>query len=114
MIVSQDKSSTNSERNQMIIISPKAAKNATSLTVEQQALVKEWTSFCQDRSVRSRSVFIDYSALRNVGAWGCEERIRKFLVRSPVTLDVLASSKTLEGALKLAAKLAAARGYNAA
>jgi hypothetical protein len=93
----------------MIIISTKAAQNAKSITAEQQALVKEWTSFCQDRNVIERSVYVDFSNGRNVGPWGYEERVRKFLVRSPITLEVFTASKTLEGALKLAAKLSAVR-----
>jgi hypothetical protein len=93
----------------MIIISTAAAQNAPSITPEQRLLVKEWLEFCRDKSICSRAMYVDYRRLRNVGRWGCEERVRKFLVCSPVTLDILASSKTLEGALKLAAKLAAAR-----
>jgi len=93
----------------MIIISTKAAQNAKTITPEQQALVKEWTSFCQDRNVVKRSVYVDYSNGRSVGPWGYEERVRKFLVRNPVTLEVLTASKTLDGALKLAAKLSSAR-----
>ena len=92
----------------MIIISTRAAKNAT-LTAEQQALVKEWTSFCTDREVLGRSVYIDHSNSRMVGPWGCEPRVRKFLVRNASSLDIMTTSKTLEGALKLAAKLSEKR-----
>jgi hypothetical protein len=99
--------STTNRGSNMIIISIKAAQNAKNITTDQQALVKEWTSFCQDRNTIKRSVYIDFSNGRSVGPWGYEERVRKFLVRSPITLEILTTSKTLDGAMKLAAKLSA-------
>jgi len=89
----------------MIIISLAAAKNAEVITPEQQALVKEWTSFCRDKSIRARSVYVDYDRGVNIGRWGWKERALKFTVKSAVTLEVLTSAKTLNAALKLAAKL---------
>jgi len=89
----------------MIIISTAAAQEAEAITSEQQALVKEWLSFCRDKNVRARSVYVDYDRGVNIGRWGWKERAFKFTVKSAVTLEILTSAKTLNAALKLAAKL---------
>jgi hypothetical protein len=88
----------------MIIINTRAARNAPNMTPEQQAMVREWENFCHDPDVIERGVYIDHHNLRMVGPWHCEPRVRKFLVRNARTLEIMAASKTLEGALKLAAK----------
>jgi len=86
----------------MIIISTQAAKKSESITPEQQALVKEWLEFCRDKKIRCASVYVDYDNGIHVGRWGYKNRVRKFTVKSAQTLEILTSSTTLEGALKLA------------
>lgn len=93
----------------MIIVSTQASQQAETITPEQQALVREWLSFCHDRGLRRASVYVDFSELRDIGRWSCEKRARPFVVRSATTLDVLTSSKTFQGAMKLAAELSARR-----
>lgn len=89
----------------MIIVSTRASEQAEAITPDQQALVREWVAFCHDKNLRRASVYVDYSELRDIGRWSCEKRARPFVVRSATTLDVLTSSKTFQGAMKLAAEL---------
>lgn len=89
----------------MIIISTAAASRVR-LSDDQKALVRPWESFCHDKKVRQFALYVDYSAIRDTSRWKCAKRERPFVVRSASTLDVLTSSKTFEGAMKLAAKMA--------
>lgn len=94
----------------MIIIDPSAARAAgDALTPAQRALVREWTDYCHDSQLRRVAMLIDYDSTRWSSRWGCKARTRPWLVKFASTLDVATSSKTLEGALRLAAKWVEAR-----
>jgi hypothetical protein len=88
-----------------IILSTCVAREVPELAPELQALVKPWQAFCHDRRLRRASLYVDYTSLVHVGRWGARERKRPFVVRSATTLDVLASCKTLDGALASARRL---------
>ena len=93
-----------------VIIDPSAARAAgDALTPAQRALVREWTDYCHDAQLRRVALIIDHDPTRWIGRWGCEPRTRPWVVKFASTLDVATSSKTLEGALRLAAKLSKAR-----
>lgn len=94
----------------MIIIDPNAARAAgDALTPAQRALVREWTDYCHDAQLRRVAMIIDHDQTRSTSRWQCEQRARPWIVRFASTLDIATSSKTLEGALRLAAKRAKAR-----
>ena len=94
----------------MIIIDPSAARAAgDALTPAQRALVREWTDYCHDKKLRKVALIIDHDPTRWIGRWGCESRTRPWTVKFASTLVIATSSKTLAGALRLAAKLSKAR-----
>ena len=93
----------------MIIISTRAAQKAETITPDQQQLVKPWLSFCRDRHIRRASVYVDYDNGSNPSRWTYKERVRKFTVKSAQTLEILTSSTTLEGALRLARPISESR-----
>jgi hypothetical protein len=68
----------------MIIVSAKAAQKAESITEQQQALVKEWSEFCHDKTTRRNAVIVDFENGRSIGRWGYEERKRKFVLRNDI------------------------------
>lgn len=87
----------------MIIISTAAAVNARDdMTEEQKQLVMSWLDFCHRKDVRRRAAYVDYSTVRNIGRWGAAPRAKPWVVRSAVTLDVLSTCKTFEGAMQAA------------
>lgn len=93
-----------------IIIDPSAARAAgDALTPAQRALVREWTDYCHDAQLRRVALIIDHDPMRWYSRWGAKPSTRPWTVKFASTLDVATSSKTLEGALRLAAKLSKAR-----
>jgi len=67
--------------------------------------IRAWLDFCHDRKLRRRSLYIDFSRIRDTSRWQCVERKRKFLVRSANTLDILTSATTLDGAIAAAQRM---------
>lgn len=93
-----------------VILDPSAARAAgDALTPAQRALVREWTDYCHDRKLRRVALIIDHDPYARVGRWECKLRTRPWNVKFASTLDIATSSKTLDGALRLAAKLSEAR-----
>ena len=87
-----------------IIISTYASQKGE-VPEEYAGAVKEWLDFCHDRKLRVRSVYIDFSRVRDTSRWQTKARQRCFLVRSANTLDIFTSSKTLGGAIAAAQRM---------
>lgn len=68
-------------------------------------LVRAWGTYCHNKEIRRKALIIDYSNIRETSRWQCEKRGRPFLVKSAYDLRIVTSSKTLDGAIKLASKL---------
>ena len=89
-----------------IIISTRAEQAAADITPDQRALVRRWTDFCQDNALRRAALYVDYQRTRTVSRWKDEPRSRPFVVRRASDLEIISTSKTLTGALRIAQELA--------
>lgn len=93
-----------------IVITRYAAEKAgDTLTPDQAAMVRDWLEFCQDRRYRRIAMLIDFNQCRDRSRWTVERRGRPFTVKFADTLNLATSSKTLEGAIRLAQKWVEAR-----
>ena len=90
-----------------IIINPSVTRETT-VPAELAPMVREWTDYCHDRALRRVALIVDHEPLVEVGRWSCKPRLRPFVVRSASTLGIIAGSKTLDGAMRIARKLAEA------
>lgn len=75
------------------------------LPVGQEAEIPtmEWLSVCH---TKARIIFVDYEQYRELSRWTHAERKRPFLVRNR-QFEILGSSTTLDGALKILREQAA-------
>jgi len=87
-----------------IILDPSIVQRAA-VPAKLAPLVREWVTYCHDRALRSSALIVDYESLIDVSRWSCKPRRRPFVVRRADTLGIVAGSKTLDGALRLARKL---------
>lgn len=95
---------------QNVVITAYAAEKAGSDFKPAYApLVREWKDFCHDSRYRRVAMMVDFNACRDRSRWTVERRARPFTVKFLNTLEIAGSSKTLEGALKIAARWADAR-----
>lgn len=88
----------------MVIIHP-SVKYATTLTPEQAALVREWTSFCHDRKMRRTTFMVDHETSRYTSRWTVKPRVRPWIVKSATTFEFMGAFKTLEAAIQRAREL---------
>lgn len=98
-----------------IVITRYAADKAgDAFKPEYAPLVREWKEFCQDSRYRRVAMLVDFNATRDLSRWTVERRARPFTVKFLDSLDIAGSSKTLEGAIRIAQKWVEVRAAVAA
>lgn len=86
-----------------------ADKAGDALKPDLAPLVRDWKEFCQDSRYRRVAMLVDFNESRDRSRWTVERRKRPFTVKFADSLNIAGSSKTLDGALKIAQKWADAR-----
>ena len=90
-----------------IVITRCAADKAGEAFMPDHApLVRDWKEFCQDSRYRRVAMLVDFNETRDRSRWTVERRARPFTVKFADSLDIAGSSKTLDGALKIAQRWA--------
>lgn len=98
-----------------IVITRYAAEKAgAAFKPEHAPLVRDWLEFCQDRRYRRVAMMVDFNETRDRSRWTVERRARPFTVKFLESLDIAGSSKTLEGAIRIAQKWVEVRAAVAA
>lgn len=93
-----------------IVITRYAAEKAgEAFKPEHAPLVRDWKEFCQDSRYRRVAMLVDFNETRDCSRWTVECRARPFTVKFADSLDIAGSSKTLDGALKIAQRWADVR-----
>ena len=88
-----------------IVITRYAADKAgDAFKPEHAPMVRDWKEFCQDSRYRRVAMMVDYNETRDRSRWTVERRARPFTVKFLDSLEIAGSSKTLNGALKIAQK----------
>lgn len=95
--------------NFIVITRCAADKAGDALTPDHAPLVRDWKEFCQDSRYRRVAMLVDFNETRDRSRWTVERRARPFTVKFADSLDIAGSSKTLDGALKIAQRWADVR-----
>ena len=91
-----------------------ADKAGDAFKPEYAPLVRDWLEFCHDSCYRRVAMLVDFNNTRDRSRWTVERRARPFTVKCADTLNLVTSSKTLDGAIRLAQRWAESRAEVAA
>lgn len=86
-----------------------ADKAGDTFKPDHAPLVRDWKEFCQDSRYRRVAMLVDFNETRDRSRWTVERRARPFTVKFADSLDIAGSSKTLDGAIKIAQRWADVR-----
>lgn len=91
-----------------------ADKAGDAFKPEYAPLVRDWLEFCHDSRYRRVAMLVDFNESRDRSRWTVERRKRPFTVKCADTLNLVTSSQTLDGAIRLAQRWAESRAKVAA